>query len=126
MAVFDDVSRDKLCIYPHKIKWENGNIPVAEKVEHYVVKCTQKQPLEEELLHFIDCIKTRKAPKTDGNEGLNVLRVLEKAQEKLTASRGFPVHRLKKQNIPGAMGEQLGTIASIKNVENFMTKNRYF
>jgi UDP-2-acetamido-3-amino-2,3-dideoxy-glucuronate N-acetyltransferase len=41
-----------------------------------------KQPLEEELLHFVDCVKTRKTPKTDGEEGLMVLKVLEEAQGK--------------------------------------------
>ena len=51
---------------------------------------------------------------------IKAAKALKRAQEKLTAGRGFPVHRLKKQNIPGAMGEQLGTITSIKNVENFM------
>lgn len=83
MAVFDDVSSEKLFIYPHKIKWENGNIPIAEKVDHYVVKFEQKQPLAEELKHFIHCMETRENPKTDGKEGLAVLKILEEAQKRL-------------------------------------------
>ena len=33
MAVFDDVSKEKLFIYPHKIKWQNGKIPIAQKAD---------------------------------------------------------------------------------------------
>ena len=83
MVVFDDTSKEKLFIYPHKIKWEKGKIPVAEKMDYITLDLELKQPLEEELLHFVDCVKTRKTPKTDGEEGLMVLKVLEEAQSKL-------------------------------------------
>ena len=39
-----------------------------------------KQPLEIELAHFLDCIKSRETPKSDGRSGLEVIRVLEKAK----------------------------------------------
>lgn len=39
-----------------------------------------KQPLEIELAHFLDCIKTRQNPKSDGRSGLEVIRILEKAK----------------------------------------------
>jgi UDP-2-acetamido-3-amino-2,3-dideoxy-glucuronate N-acetyltransferase len=83
MAVFDDVSDEKLLIYPHKIDFINGEIPVARKAESYPVDFEQKEPLREELLHFIDCIEKRKIPKTDGIEGVAVLKVLERAEKKL-------------------------------------------
>lgn len=83
MVVFDDVSKEKLFIYPHKIKWEQGKIPVAEKADYETIDIELKQPLEEELKHFAECINTRKTPRTDGQEGLTVLRVLEQAQSKL-------------------------------------------
>ena len=35
------------------------------------------QPLRLEMEHFIDCIKSRKRPISDGNNGLEVIRVLE-------------------------------------------------
>jgi len=82
MAVFDDLTEEKLFIYPHKIKWE-GKIPVAEKAERYVVEVEKKEPLKEEVRHFIECIETRKAPRTDGEEGLRVLKVLERAEKSL-------------------------------------------
>jgi len=83
MVVFDDVSEEKLFIYPHKIHWEKGKIPIAKKEDYITLDFELKQPLEEELKHFIDCIKTRKSPKTDGQEGLTVLKVLEESQKKL-------------------------------------------
>ncbi|MEO0265362.1 MAG: Gfo/Idh/MocA family oxidoreductase [candidate division WOR-3 bacterium] len=83
MAVFDDMAEEKLTLYPHKIRWVNGIIPVAEKAERVVVDVEKKEPLKEELKHFVECIKERKTPFTDGREGLSVLKVLEKAQESL-------------------------------------------
>ncbi len=83
MAVFDDVSDEKLFIYPHQIKWEKGKVPVAQKADYIVPEFERKQPLREELLHFLHCIETRETPRTDGREGLRVLKVLEKAQEGL-------------------------------------------
>jgi UDP-2-acetamido-3-amino-2,3-dideoxy-glucuronate N-acetyltransferase len=86
MVVFDDVSEEKLFIYPHKIKWEKGKIPVAQKADFNIVEFEQKQPLKEELLHFIHCVETRKTPKTDGHEGLKVLGILERAEKQLVQS----------------------------------------
>ncbi len=83
MAVFDDMSSEKLFLYPYKVDFENGKIPITQKVEYYIVNIEKKEPLKEELLHFIDCIKNRKKPQTDGEEGLRVLRVLECAQKSL-------------------------------------------
>jgi len=91
MAVFDDVSKEKLFIYPHKIKWQGGKIPVAEKADYYTVEIDKKEPLREELSHFADCVLTRKRPLTDGIEGLRVLKILEHAEESLSGK----AHRAK-------------------------------
>ena len=80
MAVFDDISKEKLFIYPHKIEWRDKNVPVAYKAEHYCIETEKKEPLKEELAHFIECVSGRITPKTDGEEGLRVLRVLEEAE----------------------------------------------
>ena len=77
MAVFDDLSPEKLCLYPHRIKWKNGNIPVAHKSDRRLVFVEDREPLNEELRHFVDCVARRKTPRTDGAEGLRVLKVLE-------------------------------------------------
>jgi Predicted dehydrogenases and related proteins len=80
MAVFDDVSTEKLFIYPHKIEWANGKIPVAQKADYNVVPLEGGEPLYEELKHFAECILKRMTPKTDGAEGLRVLKILQSAE----------------------------------------------
>ncbi len=91
MAVFDDTSQEKLFIYPHKIEWKNGKIPVAQKADYQIVPIDKREPLKEELKHFIDCVQERKLPQTDGNEGLRVLKVLELAEEGLSNKKRAPV-----------------------------------
>ena len=89
MAVFDDVSAEKLYLYPHKIEWKDGKIPVAEKAEREVIPVEKAEPLKSEVQHFIDCVRTRQKPKTDGREGVRVLKILERAEKDLT--RQLPV-----------------------------------
>ncbi len=84
MAVFDDISKEKLFIYPHKIEWKNGKVPVAQKADYQVIPIDDEEPLKGELKHFIECVQQRKRPKTDGNEGLKVLRILESAEKSLS------------------------------------------
>jgi len=87
MAVFDDVSDNKLRLYPHRIEWKEGKIPVAQKADFMNISLPNKEPLKEELQHFIECCETRITPGTDGNEGLRVLRVLESAEQALQDSQ---------------------------------------
>jgi len=89
MAVFDDVSKEKLFLYPHKIEWKDGKIPIAQKVDYEVIPVEDGEPLKLELQHFIDCVLQRKTPKTDGNEGLRVLKVLEQAEKALALRNLF-------------------------------------
>jgi UDP-2-acetamido-3-amino-2,3-dideoxy-glucuronate N-acetyltransferase len=88
MVVFDDVSQEKLFVYPHKIEWMEGRIPVARKADYEVVEFAPAEPLAAELSHFADCVASRKTPRTDGNEGLRVLRVLEAAEHALSQRAG--------------------------------------
>jgi UDP-2-acetamido-3-amino-2,3-dideoxy-glucuronate N-acetyltransferase len=81
MAVFDDTSKEKLFLYPHKIEWQNGKIPIAQKADFQIVAVEQGEPLCLELEHFLECVRDRKTPKTDGKEGLKVLKVLEAAEQ---------------------------------------------
>ena len=83
MAVFDDVSTQKLYLFPYKVDLNEGKIPITQKVEYYIVSVDKTEPLKQELIHFIGCVEGRKTPKTDGREGLRVLRVLEAAQKSL-------------------------------------------
>ncbi len=87
MLVFDDVSKDKLCLYPHKIEWIEGKTPVAKKEEAVIIPIEEGEPLKKELKHFIECVEKRQKPTTDGEEGLKVLKVIEVAQQKLLTVR---------------------------------------
>lgn len=44
MAVFDDVSNEKLFLYPHKIMWKDGKIPVAQKADSQIIPFDKKNP----------------------------------------------------------------------------------
>jgi UDP-2-acetamido-3-amino-2,3-dideoxy-glucuronate N-acetyltransferase len=90
MAVFDDVSKDrKLVLYPHTIDWIE-RLPVARKADGEVVPLEAQEPLKAECTHFLECIRTRRPPRTDGREGLRVLQVLEAGQRSLD-QRGTPI-----------------------------------
>ena len=56
-AVFDGVKNELLL---------NGQTIIFDKNE----------PLMEEAKHFLECIKTRNTPRTDGNSALNILKVI--------------------------------------------------
>lgn len=83
MAVFDDQAKEKLIVYPHKVKWLKNKNPEAIKTEGKIIKIPEKEPLKEEAKHFLECIKKRKTPKTDGKEALNVLKVLDACQKSM-------------------------------------------
>lgn len=90
MAVFDDISKDqKLVLYPHRIDWIE-RVPVARKAEGEVVPFEMHEPLRAECAHFLECIRTRTRPRTNGDEGLRVLTVLQACQRSLDQG-GSPV-----------------------------------
>lgn len=91
MAVFDDTLpwEEKLKLYHHKIGLENG-VPVAAKAPAEAVALEQGEPLKAECVHFLDCVATGERPRTDAEEGLRVLAVLDAAQQSLDAD-GRPV-----------------------------------
>jgi UDP-2-acetamido-3-amino-2,3-dideoxy-glucuronate N-acetyltransferase len=82
MAVFDDISQEKLMLFPHKIEWLQ-RIPVAAKAEAEIVPLDMEEPLKAECRHFIECVTNAQRPKTDGTEGLHVLQVLQASQRSL-------------------------------------------
>lgn len=87
MAVFDDVSGEKLFVYPHTIEWKDGKIPIAQKADYLIIPIEKSEPLKNELSHFIECVTQRKKPLTDGAEGLRVLKVLETAEKSISESK---------------------------------------
>jgi len=83
MALFNDINpHDKLVLYNHKIEWIDGQ-PVPRKEQPEVIEVPTDEPLRLECQDFLECIKTRKRPRVDGQKGLRVLQVLEGCQNSL-------------------------------------------
>jgi UDP-2-acetamido-3-amino-2,3-dideoxy-glucuronate N-acetyltransferase len=83
MAVFDDVAGEhKLVLYPHVILWK-GQMPVPNKAKGRAVALESVEPLQAECEHFLECVESRRPPRTNGQEGLRVLTVLQQCQEAL-------------------------------------------
>jgi UDP-2-acetamido-3-amino-2,3-dideoxy-glucuronate N-acetyltransferase len=90
MAVFDDVIKEgKLKIFDKGIEWKDGR-PVTRQTAESTLFFPEMEPLREELAHFVECVRSRKAPRTDGANGLRVLRVLDACQRSIAAN-GQPV-----------------------------------
>lgn len=92
MAVFDDGEpwESKLMLYRHKIDWQDG-MPVPVKADGEAVALQVSEPLRDECAHFLHCAATNSTPRTDGQEGLRVLRVLAAATQALHGKDGATV-----------------------------------
>ncbi|HEX2063383.1 MAG TPA: Gfo/Idh/MocA family oxidoreductase [Acidimicrobiales bacterium] len=88
MAVFDDGEpwESKLCLFRHAIAW-NGGVPEPVRAEPEAVPVERNEPLEAECRHFLSCVASGARPRTDGWEGLRVLRVLDRAARSMAADR---------------------------------------
>lgn len=77
MAVFDDVEpwQRKLAVYRHAVWQDSGHWAFTTNEPTYV-PIDQGMPLTRELEHFLSCIETRSAPRTTGEEGIAVLKIL--------------------------------------------------
>ena len=99
MVVFDDTQSDrKLVLYSHRIEWLD-RIPVAHKDAGQVIPLPKEEPLRRECEHFLECIRMRQQPRTDGESALEVLRVLEACEQSLR-KKGLPIEVGKKKAQP--------------------------
>ncbi len=91
MAEFNDWHKwdQKLHLYRHRIDWRDG-VPTPDKAEAEAIPVDANEPLRLECSHFLDCISSGQQPRTDGEEGLRVLRVLSRAQKDLEAQTSTP------------------------------------
>lgn len=96
MAVFDDLeATEKLKIYDKGAEVNTDYNSFAEYVglrfgDITVPYIRVGEPLKIECQHFVDCVKDRSTPKSDGYDGLRVVDVLQAADESL-AGNGMPV-----------------------------------
>lgn len=96
MAVFDDIEgSEKLRIYDKGAAQAADYNTFAEYVtlrfgDVVIPYVKMGEPLRLECEHFLDSIRTRKSPRSDGYDGLRVVRVLHAAQGSLRRN-GAPV-----------------------------------
>jgi len=90
MAVFDDMEpAEKLKIITATLPDERFHLTYDDFLNTIrygdvsIPKIDLTEPLKLETLHFLDCINTRKTPKTDGLNGLLVAKILDTAQKSL-------------------------------------------
>jgi predicted dehydrogenase/serine acetyltransferase len=94
MAVFDDAEawNHKLVLYPHRVAWRDG-VPEPNKADATPIEVLPAEPLRLECLHFLECIREGKQPRTDVNEGIGVLTVLEAAQRSMKSGQPAELKR---------------------------------
>ncbi len=88
MASFDDVAKE-LVLYDQHVNLEKGQ-PIPVRGEGQLVEFSSESPLDAECKHFFARIEDRKTPRTDGINGLRVLRILHAAQRSMMTN-GMPV-----------------------------------
>lgn len=95
MIVYDDVDPEaKIKIYDKGVYKRGdafGEFQLRVRSgDLYIPKIDLTEPLKYECAHFLECIRENKTPRTDGENGLRVVRVLEAAQESL-GQNGTPI-----------------------------------
>ncbi len=89
MAIFDDTASQKLLLFKkYMARAHNAFLPHDEGAQ--VVPLPAREPLRAACEHFLSCMQRGEPPRSDGRDGLRVLRVLEAAQRSID-SHGAPV-----------------------------------
>ncbi|MGB2990771.1 MAG: Gfo/Idh/MocA family oxidoreductase [Candidatus Zixiibacteriota bacterium] len=96
MAVFDDTkSAEKIWIYDKGVETKQDYSTYGEYLslrfgDVVIPRIPATEPLRTECQHFIECVQSRKTPRSDGRDGLRVSKVLDAAQRSLKMG-GAPV-----------------------------------
>ncbi len=107
MIVFDDMeTTEKIRIFDKGVETPNyiprydsyGDALTLHTGDIYIPKINMVEPLRAECEHFIECIRTRRSPRSDGLNGLMVVRILEAAQQSLDRN-GEPVPIARKSGL---------------------------
>ena len=93
MVVYDDVHpTEKLRIYDKGASYqpEGGEfsefLTAVRDGDILIPKIESAEPLREQLVHFVHCVESGDRPRSDGRQGLEVVRTLELAQADLVRS----------------------------------------
>jgi len=97
MVIYDDnQSVEKVKIYDQGVdKLEADELRRSYRAgDIYSPRVPMTEALQVEMRHFIDCVRDGKKPRTDGEAGLTVVRVLELAMRSLRSGGARVAYRL--------------------------------
>ncbi|MBA4376805.1 MAG: gfo/Idh/MocA family oxidoreductase [Anaerolinea sp.] len=89
MLVYDDIAEDKVVVFDKGVEVPPYSVTEDEFRASYrhgeetKVAIEWVEPLRAECQHFVDCIRTGATPRSSGEVGLKILKVLETAQHSL-------------------------------------------
>jgi len=93
MLVWDDLDlQAPIRVYDKRVDTAQPDVTSGDFLEHktrlvdggvFIPNVPMNRPLQAECEHFLDCIRTGKRPKSDGESGLRVVRALEAAMRSL-------------------------------------------
>jgi predicted dehydrogenase len=94
MLVYDDLSPDeRIKIYDKGLVLEDGPLADSHRMlagyrtgDLYAPNVDGTEALQRVTGHFLDCIRKRRAPESDGQMGLRIVKILAAAQESLAAN----------------------------------------
>jgi predicted dehydrogenase len=89
MATFDDMELErKLTVYDKGFdeSYTSYGEYIARSGDVYSPRVSNEEPLRIECNHFIECLRDGTEPRSGGESGLRVVRVLERLQRSLTES----------------------------------------
>ena len=91
MATFDDMLIEgKLTVYDKGFDEDTRSWGeyITRSGDTFSPRIPNVEPLRVECEHFIECLRSGAAPRSDGHSGLRVVRVLESLQRSLDAAGG--------------------------------------
>jgi predicted dehydrogenase len=89
MATFDDMELErKLTVYDKGFDEDYASYGeyIARSGDVFSPRVSNEEPLRIECRHFVDCIREGREPRSNGDSGLRVVRVLERLQRSLMES----------------------------------------
>ena len=90
MATFDDMDLErKVIVYDKGFDQPAGSYGeyITRTGDIYSPRISNAEPLRLEVEHFVQCVRDGATPRSDGESGLRVVRVLERLQAELDRSR---------------------------------------
>ncbi len=108
MAVYDDTAEERLAVYDRSAQ-RNGR---TTRYHHGGIEqpaLSVREPLAVQAAEFIDCIMTGRKPTTDGEAGLDVVRVLCAADLAITRQAGTSVDDARIPLDPSSLSAENGS-----------------